>query len=475
MHARVPDLSAARPLLAFAIVLMMTIPALLSIVAPVGGVVVNEPEGDQLPIQWEMEAYQSTMFDITLPPEGVVTSAQLTFEGDGLEVFDQVDHNLDYWTTMDNVAMEGLEVNGDSLVTAREFHEVLVGEDQLGDYESINGLAVDSDVRLDITSPAFSGANGSLWRYYQEIEVALNSASWEYDTVTYMGVDIPEGHCSDTKEIRIADPSLREVPYQLAEKVVSKNDGSVIHIELITLTDMPPDDPRPYRVYYGNPQAEPPGYKPILLGAEMWEYGGLLDPNFVARWDVVRWPGDNRAGRPYAGFLSNPHEGNWFEQKIDVSPSYTFSQVWTDDGQAYTDFQLFTWVRDFAFNGSYGSFGMFALDFRIAGQACYRFAYTRSLENGTEENRMGLYYIPAGRHLTDWTSYNRWVRLEEKRVGHISNSDSVPILIRAKGSTIQVWTGTVDPILEVTDNRLASGKLGTFVGGYNSGYMMMGP
>ncbi|MCK4970456.1 MAG: hypothetical protein KAS77_08015, partial [Thermoplasmata archaeon] len=343
----------------------------------------------------------------------------------------------------------------------------------LSDYESLEGLRHDGGLRLDFTSPAFSASGGGTWTYFTGVDISLNSDQWEYGTMTYIGVEIPEGHCANTDEVRVADPYLREVPYQVGGAVRSVDLNWLVYVELLLLTDMAPNGPRTYRVYYGNPDATDPGYKPYLLGAEMWDYKDMQDQNFTASWRPLPWSGGVGAGRPSASLVDYNDESKMFYQHNQINPGRSFSQVWTRTDQKYSDFQLSTWIATLARTGPARSNFMWGLDFRVTGNDCYRLLY-KETNNTAVEPTIGLYRVSTDRHLSSVAvPGNSWHMLVEKAVEAFPEGGSIPILIRVMGNDISVYVDQMDaPLLTVQDNMIDTGLLGTFLGG--SGVLLSG-
>jgi len=245
------------------------------------------------------------------------------------------------------------------------------------------------------------------------------------------------------------------------------------HVELLLLTDMAPNGPRTYRVYYGNPDATDPGYKPYLLGAEMWDYEDTLDQNFTDSWRPLPWSGGLGAGRPYTYIIENPDGSKMFYQHNQINPGRSFSQVWTGTDQKYSDFQLSTWIVTLDRTGPFRSNFLWGLDFRVTGNDCYRLLYKES-NNSAIEPTIGLYRVSTDRHLSSGAvPGNSWHMLVEKAVEALPEGASVPILIRVVGNDIMAYVENMDvPLLRVQDNMIDTGLLGTFLGG--SGVLLTG-
>ena len=447
-------------------VLLLLVSSMWMAVAPAGGLAVDSIDDGDLPFIWTLGGDESAFFNVTLPPEGRVLSAELLLEGSGVDAEDVVSNDVDVWRDLAPGSIEGFDLTDGGLEVTRQHMAMGQGPDELLDYESLEGLRHDGGLRLDFTSPAFSASGGGTWNYFIDVDISLNSDQWEYGTMTFIGVDIPEGHCTGTNEVRVADPYLREVPYQVGGIVRSADSNWLLHVELLLLTDMAPNGPRTYRVYYGNPDATDPGYKPYLLGAEMWDYDSMLDPDFTNSWRPLPWSGGVGAGRASAFLVNYPGEGKMFYQANQISPARSFSQVWTGTDRKFSDFQLVTWIDDLTRAGPWRSTFMWGLDFRVTGNDCYRLLYREAFNNNTEPT-FGLYRVSTDRHLSSITvPGNSWQKLAEKTVEALPVGTSVPILIQAVGSDITVYADQMDvPILRVRDTMINTGLLGTFLGG----------
>ncbi len=447
-------------------VMLMLVSSMWAAVGPAGGLVVETVDEGELPLEWVLGDDENTLFNITLPPQGRVLSAELTLEGEGLDAQDEVYEDVNVWSELPEENIEGFDVTVDGLEISQRHTDVWEEGVELDDYESVDGVHWDEGVMLNHTSPSFSASGGGMWKYYVEVDIALNEGQWKYGTMTYMGVDIPEGHCEAAREIRMADPYLQEVPHQVGDMVRSGDGDWLVYAELLFLSDMAPEGPRPYRVYYGNGLAEDPGYKPLLIGAELWDYDSTLDPAFVANWRALPWTGGNGSGRASSWLVPYPGEGKVFRQETAIRPGRTFSQVWTGTNQKYSDFQMLVWIDDLKRSGPQRSTFLWAFDFRIAGGDCYRLLYQERWNNLTEPT-LGLYYVSTERHYSsNSVPSTYWTKLQERRVEAIPDDAAVPVYIRAVGSDITVVAGETDPVvLRVEDNRLDTGLLGTFLGG----------
>ncbi|NIP34613.1 MAG: hypothetical protein GWN18_06675, partial [Thermoplasmata archaeon] len=219
-----------------------------------------------------------------------------------------------------------------------------------------------------------------------------------------------------------------------------------------------------YRVYYGNPSALDPGYPPLLLGAELWNYRSILDANFINAWSSLRWSGGNGAGWGVTRFDALGDDVKMMTQRVNVNQGRTYSQVWTSKALKNDDFQLTTWVGGFNHTGPQRSTAMWALDFRVSGDDCYRLMYTESFTNGSQP-KLSLLRVSVDRHLESMNTTANWRTLDELAVEPIG-SDIVPIRIRCRGTDIDVWVGWGNsPALRARDNIISTGEIGTFVGG----------
>jgi hypothetical protein len=447
-------------------VLLLLVSSMWMAIAPAGGLAVDSIDDGDLPIEWTLGGDESALFNVTLPPEGRVLSAELLLEGSGVDAEDLVSNDVDAWRDLAPGSVEGFDLTDDGLEVSRQHMAMVQGPDELSDYESLEGLRHDGGLRLDFTSPDFSASGGGTWTYYTGVDISLNSDQWEYGTMTYISVHIPEGHCTGTIEVRVADPYLQEVPYQVGGVVRSADLNWLVYVELFLLTDMAPNGPRTYRVYYGNPDATDPGYKPYLLGAEMWDYDSTLDPDFMDSWRPLPWSGVGGAGRASAFLVNYPGEGKMFYQHDQISPGRAFSQVWTGTDQKFSDFQMVTWIDSLTREGPWRSTFMWGMDFRVTGNDCYRLLYREAFNNNTEPT-LGLYRVSTDRHLsTVAVPGNSWHMLVEKAIEPLPVGASVPILIQAVGNDITVYVDKMDvPILNVRDNMIDNGLLGTFLGG----------
>ncbi len=462
MHTRAGMRPIVRPLFSMAVVLLM-LASPLAAVLPVGAVQQENIDDLTLPMEWTLEGGDSASFDVTLPV-GDVTEASLALEGAGVEVSESFTDDVDAWTGGDNVVMEGFDTSSGSLEAATEHRLVWEGPGDLGSDGPVSGVVVDPVVSLALTSPKFTGDRGGIWRYYIPLEISLNTGQWEHDTLTFINLDIPPGHCKDINEIRVADPTLREVPVQVIDVETSVTDGSVVYVELLFRTDMPPDGSRIYRVYYGNPGALDPGYTPLLLGAELWNYGSVLDANFVAAWSHLRWAGGLGDGTGTTRFGSLGGNVKQLEQTVTINPGRTFSQVWTSKALKNGDFQMTTWVGSFAHKGPRWSTAMWALDFRVSGDDCYRLMYTEVMNDGSMP-KLSLLRVSTDRHYTTGNTTSSWTLMDELAVEPIGNS-TVPVRVRCSGPNIDIWVGGSDtPALRARDNTINMGEFGTFVGG----------
>ena len=289
-------------------VLLLLVSSMWMAIAPAGGLAVDSIDDGDLPIEWTLGGDESALFNVTLPPEGRVLSAELLLEGSGVDAEDVMYNDVDAWRDLAPGSVEGFDLADDGLEVSRQHMAMVQGPDELSDYESLEGLRHDGGLRLDFTSPAFSASGGGTWTYFTGVDISLNSDQWEYGTMTYISVHIPEGHCTGTIEVRVADPYLQEVPYQVGGIVRSPDLNWLVYVELFLLTDMAPEGPRTYRVYYGNPDATDPGYKPYLLGAEMWDYEDMQDQNFKDSWRPLPWSGGVGAGRASAALINSTEE-----------------------------------------------------------------------------------------------------------------------------------------------------------------------
>ena len=447
-------------------VLLLLLSSMWMAVTPAGGLAVDYVDDGDLPIEWTLGGDESALFNVTLPPEGRVLSAELLLEGSGVDAEDVVSNDIDDWRDLAPGSVEGFDLTDDGLAVTRQHMVVGQGPGDLSDHESLLGLRHDGGLMLDFTSPEFTASGGGTWTYFIDVDISLNSNRWEHGIMTYIGVEIPEGHCADTTEIRVADPHLREVPYQVGAVVRSPDTKWLVYVELLLLTDMAPDGPRTYRVYYGNPDATDPGYKPYLLGAEMWNYKDTLDPRFTASWSPLRWSGGLGAGVASSALLDYSDESKMFYQHNQISPGRSFSQVWTGTDQKYSDFQLSTWIASFTQEGPARSTFMWGLDFRVTGNDCYRLLY-KETNNTAVKPTLGLYRVTTDRHLSGAAiPGNYWNMLIEKEVEALPVGASVPILIKVVGNDITVFVEKMDvPILTVRDNMIDTGLLGTFLGG----------
>jgi predicted GH43/DUF377 family glycosyl hydrolase len=435
----------------------------LAVMLPVGGVFTDRVDDATLPIEWSFQGGDSATFDVTLPV-GEVTDASLELEGTGVEVQEAFDHDVDDWSDDSIVDMDGIDLSGGAIEAASEHLNIWEGPGDLDSLEPSNRVRVGQTVSLDLTSPQFTGANGGIWRHYVPVEISLETGRWERDTLTFININIFPGHCKDIDEIRITDPNLREVPLQVIDVDRSVADGTVIYVELLFASDMPPEGSRIYRVYYGNPNAQSPGYTPMLLGAELWNYAGVLDPAFTASWDSLRWSGGNGAGFGWTRFSGIGGNTKQMEQAVSISPARTYSQVWTSENLKNDDFQLTTWVRGFGHVGPDRSTAMWGLDFRVQGDDCYRLMYTETI--GTTTNpKLTLYRVSDDRHLASINTTSSWVVLDELGVSPIGD-EFVQIRIRCSGENIDIWVGGGDtPALRARSSDIDIGQFGTFIGG----------
>jgi predicted GH43/DUF377 family glycosyl hydrolase len=449
-------------MLTLAVVLLM-LATPLAAVLPVGGVITDRVDDATLPIEWTLEGGDSASFDVTMPV-GEVTKATLDLEGTGTEVLNAFEHDGEDWADGSIVDSSGVDLTGGNIEASTEHLNVWEGPGDLGSTEPSSGVTVGQTVTLAVTSPTFTGANGGIWKHYIPVEISLETGKWERDTLTFINLDIPPGHCRDIDEIRIADPNMREVPLQVIDVERSVATGMVLYVELLFATDMPPEGSRIYRVYYGNPNAEDPNYTPMLLGAELWNYDGPLDPAFTAVWKNMRWSGGAGAGMGWTGFSNIGGNSKQITQAISVSPGRTFSQVYTSTHLKNDDFQLTTWVRGFGLEGPDRSTGTWGLDFRVSGDDCYRLMYTEAL-NTAANPKLTLYRISNDRHFSSFNTTGSWVVLDELGVSPIGN-EFIPIRIRCLGENIDIWVGGGNtPALRARNSDLDTGEVGTFIGG----------
>jgi predicted GH43/DUF377 family glycosyl hydrolase len=431
---------------------------------PVGAVVVEEVEDGALPLEWTLMGGEEASFNVPLPEDGTVVTGNLTLEGSGRDILEPLDHGISEWSTSPFAEVDGFDTSGDVLDVVAEHRGVWLGPNEMASYEEAIGLEVGEVVTLAPTSPDFTGSGGEIWKYYIEVELAMDNTVWVYDVLTYIPLEIPAGHLFDTNEIRVADWRGDEVPCQIVESIFDPTGGSIVFIELLFPADLPPDDSRAYRVYYGNRAATDPKYEPYLLNVELWNYTGITDPRFTGSWTNLRWSGGIAAGRPYARIADMGWGAKAFEQAVEVNPGRTYSQVWTNDDLKFGDFQLHTSIDRINLMGPDGSRGFWGLDFRVSGNDCYRLVYEENIRP-LLPSRIALFRVANERHLVNFgTPNNDWTLLEEKYVS-IALSRSVDVLIKAVGNNLEVYADDMTkPILEVKDGNLDTGLLGTFVG-----------
>ena len=451
--------------LAVALALLLATTPILAMSEGAAAVVVDGVSGATLPLEWTFpEPGGKGTFGLSLPGGAYVEDARLTLAGAPYAGTLDANHSIRDWSALPLPAETGFDASGESLDIASADAFVGVSGPGLGEWSEASGVEVTDTVRLAPSSPVFTASGGGTWRLYKELEISLNLGRTVYDAFTNINIELPKGACKDWKELRIQDWLGQEIPYQMAGITRDAVSGSVVGVELMFPSDMPALGSNTYRLYYGNPSALDPNYSPIIIASEEWPYTGTGDAAFRMNWTAVPWSGGTGAGSASAGIVDIPGLGRSFSQKTTAEASKTYSQVWASRGKRLGDFQLSMMVGDMSLVGSTRSAGYWGVDFRAAGNDCYRLLFIDRNDMVTEP-ALQLWRVATTRHLeTASTPSDSWRQLDSKTLNNTLQGPYF-VNIRAQGKSLQVFLNDVDrPIIDVVDPDLSDGFLGTFQG-----------
>ena len=169
MHSDSKKRPTSRSLAAGALVALMVLSPFMAVVGPAGGVLVDGPIDEDLPMEWMLGAGESGGFNLSVPAVGTVEKAEATLVGSGVDVAVGLDQDGSNWADSSDVAIEGFDVSDAGIEVSTEHMAVHQGPDDLASHTSSTNLDVGPTVTLAVTSPDFSASGGGVWRHYKQV------------------------------------------------------------------------------------------------------------------------------------------------------------------------------------------------------------------------------------------------------------------------------------------------------------------